>query len=725
MGKHIKENITAVFPLAFVLGIWIAFIDSFQVVAGSVRLLGSVKSLTLVLVYGCLATQVVILVLAVAVSIIVTMLDRKGRLDATRHAGRVIGIVVFLLVLGAAAVGLRGKMHGLNPLDPRLLFPMLAYPVFGWVAARLVAVYIARTYNASKSLLVVGNHYAAATGVSVFAFGSFMVQYNSMKDLAHGARVIIPGFENVAYYIVFAILGIITFLVLRIVFKLLSRRGWAFVAGLIALFIIVPLAVFLRPAPPNDPDKHNPAPSDSGKNVLLISIDTLRYDKLGCTGNPVVRTPNIDALASEGVIFDNCIVPLPLTIPSHTTMLTGLNPRTHGVRVQDYFLADSFTTLAERLSDEGFTCGGMVSMSMLSGKSCRLDQGFHYYDDFWVYAGQSKYFPPEVRYFLAGRLINKIITGRTGPAMPFERRGDEVVDSAIGWLNAVKEDDFFGFVHLYDVHWEYSAPEPYTTMYDPGYSEDKFHYDKGLRYLVWDNKLQLTQDDIDYIEARYDGEVTYTDSELGRLFDELKRLGLWDSTMIILTADHGESFEHDYYFAHADRTYQSCVHVPLIIKPFKGDAAGRSDVLCSNADFFPTVCEMLGISTRVALDGESLAGIVNGSVPPDWRPYDAIYTESFAFDREGYQHIGRTYAILKDTWKLIYSPYAFPYTPISQCFNLELDPDEEYNIYDESIPVMKELFLLLKKWVDADKTPEMELSGRIEREALESLQYVR
>jgi arylsulfatase A-like enzyme len=133
---------------------------------------------------------------------------------------------------------------------------------------------------------------------------------------------------------------------------------------------------------------------------------------------------------------------------------------------------------------------------------------------------------------------------------------------------------------------------------------------------------------------------------------------------------------------------------------------------------------MLGLNPRTELDGRSLAGIIRGQAPDGYELYDTLFTESFAFDRIGYQHYGKTYAILKDRKKLIYSPYAYPYAPIYQYYNLEVDPGEDFNLFDTDQVSVEELRLLLEKWVDADETPERVLSGRVEQEVLKSLQYI-
>jgi arylsulfatase A-like enzyme len=721
---RIIKNLAAVLPLAVILGFWLALADSFHVFATSPILLESLKATSLILVYGCLTTLIMMLGFAAVVSAIATLADTRAGLEPARHAGLVIGAVVFLLPFAVVYFGLGLKQGHLNLLDPRLLFPLLGAAIISWLLGKLAASYVERVYDPSNWLELLWRHYSAVAGLGIFVFGTSMTQFNSMKEEAYRTRLAFLNIENILYYLIFVVAGLVSWWVLRLLFRRLAKAGPAFVFGLISIFIAIPLIVWLRPSPPNNPDKHNPNPGSRGRNVVLISVDTLRYDRLGCNGNEHIQTPNIDALAEESVVFGNCISPIPLTIPSHASMLTGLNPRSHNLRVQDYYLDPLITTLPERLSEEGFTCGGFVSMAMMRGKNTKFDQGFHYYDDYWVFPDKKRYFPPETRYFFAGKAVAKVFTGRASVPTSYERTAEVTVSSALRWLDCVKDDDFFCFFHIFDPHWDYDAPEPYKTMYDPDYDESRLGYSRQMKQSIWDNKLQLDQDDIDHIIARYDGEVTYSDAQVGLLLNRLKELGLWDETLIILTSDHGESLEHDYFFSHADRTYQSCIHVPLIIKPFYGSNGKRWDNLCTNADYFPTICEALGIRIPDGLDGKSLAGLLGEYEGDDYVPHPVIFSESYAFDNYNIQHYGRTYAVIRDGWKIIYSPYAFPYVPIHQYFDLSSDPDEMNNLYESSRDEADSLFSVLLKWVEEDKLPVHGLWGRIERENLKTLQYL-
>lgn len=722
MGKRIRENLAAVLPLGAALSFWLAMADSFYILTGSTKLLGSIRDVALVLIYGCLATMTVVLILSAIISVLSTITDRKGKLDVPHHCGRVIGILIFLAIIAASY----GKVHGFlvqfNPVDPRVVFPTLGIFFAAWLVGRITAISIGRTYDPSGWYRMLGSQYVVTAGIAVFVFGTLMTLYRGpTADIVHTGGIKLDG-NSIFYYPIFFIAGLITWVLVRWIITSLSNRHRMFSPGLIALFFIVIMILFVRPSPLPRPDTHNPEPSGKGRNVVLISIDTLRYDRLRCNGNMDIQTPNIDALSAESVNFDNCIVPMPVTVPSHCSMLTGQNPRTHGIRTMLSPLPDAFPTIAGELSEEGFTCGGFVSVGLLSGANSALDRGFHYYDDHWILEGESRFFPREIKYFTSGRILNRFLKKPLTILSRFERKAESTVDSAINWLDHVKDEDFFCFMHVYDPHWDYNAPEPYKTMYDPDY-EGILKDHRNPEKFLYKHKLKIGEPDFDHLVARYDGEVTYTDHHLGRFFNRLKELGLWDDTMIILTADHGESFEHDYYFGHNDRVYQSTIHVPLIIKPFAGTTGARTDTLCSNMDFLPTIHGMLGLRVLSGLDGEDLSSFIKGTAGEGEQAHSRVFSETYSLEWNR-QNYGKMYSTHRGLEKLIFNPYAYPFVPLYQYFNLADDPDEENDLYATSFNVINELILTLKKWADADTETGLESAGAIEEEELRSLQYL-
>jgi len=298
-------------------------------------------------------------------------------------------------------------------------------------------------------------------------------------------------------------------------------------------------------------------PGAGRPHVILISIDTLRADHLGCYGHPDDITPNIDRLASEGIRFANAYTPVPLTLPGHATLMTGTTPVFNGVHRNDtHRLGEPMITLAELLKGEGYTTGAIVSSFVLH-RQFGLDQGFDSYAD--------EFGDPS----LQGRAI--------------ERRGGATTALAEEWLAAHADDDaFFLFLHYYDPHADYAPPEPFATRWS-------------------DNP--------------YAGEVAYVDDCLGRVFATLKSLNLYDDALIILVSDHGEMLEEHGEPTHGYFVYESAMRVPLIFK-LPGQPRGNVvDDLAGLVDVVPTVCELLEMSGPPVVQGQTLPACLEDTGP--------------------------------------------------------------------------------------------------------------
>jgi arylsulfatase A-like enzyme/Tfp pilus assembly protein PilF len=282
----------------------------------------------------------------------------------------------------------------------------------------------------------------------------------------------------------------------------------------------------------------------SPKDFLLITIDTLRADHLRCYGYKSVRTPAIDALARDGVLFPMAISQVPLTLPSHAAILTGTYPFHNGL--QDFTappLSDKFRTVAEAFHGHGYATGAVVSSFVLD-RSWGLARGFDYYDD----------------KFNANSFFEKNLG-------LVERRADGSVNAAIAWLSAHRARPFFFWLHLYDPHSPYNPPEPFHTQYS---------------------------------KHEYDGEIAYADSQLARLIAWLKRAGIYQRTTIVLLSDHGESLGEHGEKEHGFFIYNSTVRVPLILKPAAGSPPMHSTAApVETIAVAPTLLQMAGISDPI------------------------------------------------------------------------------------------------------------------------------
>jgi hypothetical protein len=263
-------------------------------------------------------------------------------------------------------------------------------------------------------------------------------------------------------------------------------------------------------------------------NVLLITLDTTRVDRLGCYDSERDLTPHLDALADDWSVYYIAYCTMPLTGPSHTAILSGLRPRETGVVQNGLVVPEEIDTLPEIFAASGYRTGAIVGAFPVSSK-LGFDRGFEFYDD---------YFSP---FNALTRLTFARFAGDFGLVQTkarLQRRATEVTDRALAWLDSGDERPFFLWVHYFDPHTPYDPPPEYLP---PG--------------------------DMDLPEIKaYDGEVAYMDAEVGRLLNYINENGLADDTVIIATADHGESLgEHGYYWDHGRYVYEPSMHVPLII----------------------------------------------------------------------------------------------------------------------------------------------------------------
>jgi arylsulfatase A-like enzyme/tetratricopeptide (TPR) repeat protein len=301
-------------------------------------------------------------------------------------------------------------------------------------------------------------------------------------------------------------------------------------------------------------------------NVLLISIDTIRPDRLGCYSTEYIQTPHIDALASRGVLFERAFAHNPMTLPSHVNMMMGTTPLYHGVHENsNSILHEDFCTLAEYLKEKGYATGAFIGAFPLDSRF-GLSQGFDVYDESYPSKASSAF-------------------------VYQERTAGQVIQAALNWLER-QDLKWFSFIHIWDPHAPYSPPEPFNT---------KFKDDP------------------------YSGEVAYVDSELGKIFDYLNAKKLMENTLIVLTGDHGEALGEHGESTHGYFAYNSTLWIPLIIAVPQIKARRIDEYVC-HTDIFPTICDILGVNKPTFLQGVSLLPLMKGGKIES----RAIYFESLA-----------------------------------------------------------------------------------------------
>ncbi len=303
--------------------------------------------------------------------------------------------------------------------------------------------------------------------------------------------------------------------------------------------------------------------------ILLITLDTTRADHLGCYGDASAVTPNLDALAQQSVRFDQAMAAVPVTLPSHATMFTGLYPPTHGVRYNGMFrLGETSVTLAERLREAGFATGAVPAAYPVNAKS-GLVQGFEIYKDLFSEPGAEKL------------------------SVDAMRSAADVVKVGLETIHAVASKPFFVWLHFFDAHHPYVPPFPYSAQFR---------------------------------DHPYDGEIAYVDEQLGELFAALKKDGLWDRIVVIVAGDHGEGLYQHGERLHSQLVYESTLRVPLLIKAPGASAGAVIREPVTLADLAPTILDLARLPVPSGLDGISLRESLNSGKAP-LRP---VYFESLA-----------------------------------------------------------------------------------------------
>lgn len=333
-------------------------------------------------------------------------------------------------------------------------------------------------------------------------------------------------------------------------------------------------------------------------NYILITVDTLRADRLHCYGFDSIETPTIDRFASHGIKFETCIAQTPLTLPSHTSIFTGTLPLYNGVRDNGAFLVPpELVTLTELFKEKGYHTSAFVAAYVLDSK-WGLDQGFDtYFDNF------------DLSRFQKVSLAS------------VQRPANEVMDEALAWLEKKKEEKFFTWIHLYDPHTPYEPPPPFDKKY------------QNRPYL---------------------GEIAFTDSQLDRLWKFLEENNLLDKSFVVFASDHGESLGEHRESTHGFFVYQEAIHVPLIfITPFERYQGLASSQIVSLIDIMPTVLEMAEIPVPSQIQGKSL-------LPIFFEPRKSAKTIAYAETFYPRFHYGwsELKCIQNERYKLILAPDA-------------------------------------------------------------------
>ncbi len=338
-------------------------------------------------------------------------------------------------------------------------------------------------------------------------------------------------------------------------------------------------------------------PARPQRNVVLISLDSLRADHVGAYGYRRDTTPSFDRFAREAVLFRHAISTTSWTLPTHLTMFTGLSQLSHGVVVDTRVLSPSVRTLGETFHDAGYTTAGFVSGPYLAGHY-GYARGMDTYIDLSAAWGKGA----EARAAILSPTIN---------------------EKALEWLDGEHKQPFFLFLHYFDIHYDYVPPPPYDRMFDPDYTGTM----DGRFFIERDEvNPKMPARDLQHILALYDGEIRFTDDHVGRVLDRLRAKGLLDNTVVMIVADHGDEFFEHGNKGHHRTVYDEVLHVPFALRLPGGAHAGETvDTQVSLLDVFPTLLDAAGLPPSPTVEGESLAAWLRGAVSTRAAIYSDFY----------------------------------------------------------------------------------------------------
>jgi arylsulfatase A-like enzyme len=478
-------------------------------------------------------------------------------------------------------------------------------------------------------------------------------------------------------------------------------------------------------------------PSDR-PNIILISLDTLGARHLSAYGYSKKTSPNMDAMAKEGVLFERAFSPSKWTLPAHMSMLTSTYPSVHQVISPERVLDGSFFTMAEILKEYGYYCGAFVDKGEFGhvGAGHGFDDGFDFYEHY------PERFDKYEKLFVVRHFFNFVEGTLLRLSFPI-MHSQKIANRVLTWLKHYKrEKPFFLFLHSYDIHAEgvtklpYVSPPPYNSMHNPQYTGN--YTGCGTSGLCASLRLReiareyrrdrnvISDQDLEYIISLYDGGISYVDNHIGKLLEGLKELKLEQNTLVIVTSDHGEEFMQHGQFLHG-QYYDEIVHVPLIMKlPGTLPENVRVKSVVGTIDILPTVLDLLNIEKIDQIQGASLLSSVKPEneteSPMSYGGLDKTLVESIPIS-----------FVRTNQYKLIRKERESG--TIRELYNFVDDPMESTNVIEHETDISKELEEYLLSWIEdceflktsksySFDSEELILPAKIKRE-LKSLGYIR
>lgn len=427
-------------------------------------------------------------------------------------------------------------------------------------------------------------------------------------------------------------------------------------------------------------------PREMSPNVLLIVIDTLRADHLGCYGYEKDTSPNIDRFSKTGTLFVNAYCQMHTTGPSHASIFTSTYPRRHGVLKNGWLLAPSFPTLAEILKKNGYVTGAVVSSFALNSRF-GYSRGFDHYDEAFSTEDST--------------MGNNIIWENHQVTGAFDQRADVTTRKVIDWLEKHGRKKFFLWAHYFDPHAPYSPPEPYDTLFT----------------LKMDTSLSREI-------AHYDGEIRFADREVNKVLDQLQYQGIDSKTLVIIMSDHGEGLGQHGWMQHGMHLYDEETRIPLMLRlPGVIPENLRQEATVESIDLAPTILDLLGIDPEQGFSGLSLVPMIKD---PEKAAGHKVFLERRLYETErllGVDLKGNKFGLRDGALKYIWAPEE----KTSELYNLEQDPGELENLIDQHSDLSRAMQDTIGRWKkeqDTGHETPKQLVDPDAREKLRSLGYI-
>lgn len=594
------------------------------------------------------------------------------------------------------------RVHLLRTLQAHLIFSIIIVLVI----SLLVWLYQKRSGTSLDRSRLIANQ--IAFGISFLLFLIFFIKTHLIWLRSH--LFSIEGIQWTALIIAGSILifFLIRYLAIRISQRNSSRN---FLAGIFLICTIVTIADAYIDRKANLPQQSSAA---NQPNILLIVVDTLRSDFISAYGFPHPITPNIDALAREGVLYENAISTSPWTTPSHASLFTSQYPSRNGVDGRNIILDPASKTLAAELSHIGFQTAGFIN-NVYIRRQTGLGRGFQQYEEFW---GRNE--------CSSIMLLVEFVHEKFNPR---EDTGAMETRNAINdWLHHdwTRKHPFFLFVHLMEPHAPYGTPASKVQKFlPPGVTPQQAAKVNQDPEIFISGKLKMSPRDFEILTALYQNDINYVDSVIGAIIQDFKQRNILDNTLVIFTSDHGEHFGDHNLMSHELSLYDVLLHVPLIIRfPNHHHSGTRIKATVQTIDIFPSIMRFLKSESKLDLQGFSL-------LPDFFERKNHLYVFSEYNNLRAADKMERRFPdlppsrpwnkkVLKSVrdanWKFIWGSDG-----IRELYSIQNDPYEKNNLAPSNPDEVKKMQGVLGKWSTSFKPSNFYKNEEISREALDEL----